>query len=1671
MFKKLLLSAVLIIFISQNVQSQCGYGGNSRQSGTTQSICYNRENSATNVALVNFANVDIRQHVRVNVIQGLTYTFTTSATDYGFIKRLTLYDASGDFIVQGNASANNTGVSLNWTATYTGEVRVQFNDNANCGNSANNTVTITAAYTGGSNSSDSQTAEGTNSWIGHVYDFSNSTVAVPPSDANAFANYLGSFNQANAVTGTTTAFSQSYGGTDNCFAFTAGGTTQSFRTDTFAVRYRMTSTLVGCYMVTIAGDDGVRLYVDGVKVFDAWTQQSSTTYQNVLINLTGNSKLVFDYYEKNGSNVSNFSMRPVDPTVNTIVTTGPITRCSGTTTVLDGSAIAYVGSSTNPSIRFQWQSSTDNTNFTDITGAIAEDYTVPATTPTANTTVYYRRVMSGTNASACSYPSSSIAITTATAAVGGTVTGGTTICSGSTSGLLTLGGYTGNIVRWESSSNSFATITVINNTTPTYTSGPLTVNTQFRAVVQSGLSTCNTVNSNVTTVAVNATSVAGTVSANQSICSGSQPANITLTGNTGNIQWQVSTNNSTFSNIGGNSNTLTSAQMGALTATRYYRAVVTSGVCPSATSATVVVTVNTAVPAAPGAISGITPQCPALTGQVYSIAAVANATSYVWTVPTGWSITSGQGTTSVTVTTGNSSQSGNISVAAVNGCGTSTNQAYFYVNVSNPAPASAPVASAATSAQCEAVVANWSTVTNATGYYLDIATDNAFTNFVSGYNNYNIAYSTGSFFAGGLPGGTLYYRVRAYNSCGVTGNSNTIAFSTTGPVGGTVASAQTICSGTQPATLTLSGNTGTIIRWEKSSNAAFTSPVTINNTASTLTGATIGNLTSSTYFRAVVQIQSGSFCTAFSSAVLITVGDSGGTVAPSQTICSGTQPATLTLSSYSGTIVRWEMANNPGFSSPTTIANTTATLTGAAIGNLTATTYFRAVVQSGSCPAAFSNAASITVQPNTSVGAASSTPNVCAGTPMTTITHTTAGATGIGAPSGLPAGVTASWATNTITITGTPTVGGSYNYSIPLIGSCGPTVFATGTINVSGAAPLATAATSPNCNGFTANWSSVVNATSYVLTIAEDNAFTIPVSGYNNLNVGNVTTYVATGLTALKTYYYRVVAVSGCGNSAASNVISIEVKALLSTTWNGTSWDNSAPKNPNVNIIFNGNYNSSGDLSGCSCQVNSGTVNILNGDIVKLVNALKVSAGTLIFKDKSTLVQTTDVQNTGNIVYERNTLINRFDYTYYGSPVTGQTMVGFSPETLGDKFLTFDGANSKWFYENNANVMLPGKGYVIRGPQSFHDTNRSLFVARFTGIPNNGPVTGESVIAAKSYVVGNPYPSAIKITDFLAANPFLEGTVRFWTHNTNISPSGSLYVYTSTDYASCNATGGTAAQSGGVAPNGYIAAGQAIMVKVRAGESPSQIVFNNGMRKADTGNNSQFFKTGKNNTEAKVWLNFSNPSGVFKQALIGYVDGASNSYEDKYDGTTSNANTVADFYSLSDNKSLAIQGRAYPLASNDVVPLGYKSTIDGSFTIAIDHTEGDLDSQNVYLEDKVLNVVHDLKESAYTFTTAKGTFKERFALKYTNKTLGTGDFEADQTGVVVSVKDQVIKVSSASENIKTVYVYDLSGKLLYEKTKVNDLSLSIERLPSSNQMLLVKVVLDNDFETTKKIVF
>lgn len=172
------------------------------------------------------------------------------------------------------------------------------------------------------------------------------------------------------------------------------------------------------------------------------------------------------------------------------------------------------------------------------------------------------------------------------------------------------------------------------------------------------------------------------------------------------------------------------------------------------------------------------------------------------------------------------------------------------------------------------------------------------------------------------------------------------------------------------------------------------------------------------------------------------------TLGANPAVCTGTASSSISYSATTGSPdqFRIDWASGPADVPLTSLSPGSIPINGipAGVGTYNGDVYVR---NSTTGCESLANAISVTVNPNNTVGAASSTPTLCINTPLTNITHTTTGATGIGAPSNLPAGVSASWAANVITISGTPTASGTFNYSIPLTGGCG-SFNATGTITV-----------------------------------------------------------------------------------------------------------------------------------------------------------------------------------------------------------------------------------------------------------------------------------------------------------------------------------------------------------------------------------------------------------------------------------------------------------------------------------------------------------------------------------------------------------------------------------------------------------------------------------------------
>lgn len=197
--------------------------------------------------------------------------------------------------------------------------------------------------------------------------------------------------------------------------------------------------------------------------------------------------------------------------------------------------------------------------------------------------------------------------------------------------------------------------------------------------------------------------------------------------------------------------------------------------------------------------------------------------------------------------------------------------------------------------------------------------------------------------------------------------------------------------------------------------------------------------------------------------------------------------------------------------------------------------------------------------------------------------------------------------------------------------------------------------------------------------------------------------------------------------------------------------------------------------------------------------------------------------------------------------------------------------------------------------------------------------------------------------------------------------------------------------------------------------------------------------------------------------VLGYVDDATNNKDRMYDAITTTNNKI---YSIIDTEPFIIQGRSLPFKKNDQVKIGVNITTTGEYKIAISEVDGLFNTQDIYIEDKLLNITHDLKLSPYTFTSNIVIFNDRFIIKY--KTNNGNHYGNKIKSNNISLYNQNNNFNLDSDKIiKNVRVYDITGKLLYDNNfNSNNVSFNLE---CSKQILLVKIKTDDDEIITKKI--
>ncbi len=571
--------------------------------------------------------------------------------------------------------------------------------------------------------------------------------------------------------------------------------------------------------------------------------------------------------------------------------------------------------------------------------------------------------------------------------------------------------------------------------------------------------------------------------------------------------------------------------------------------------------------------------------------------------------------------------------------------------------------------------------------------------------------------------------------------------------------------------------------------------------------------------------------------------------------------------------------------------------------------------------------------------------------------------------------------------------------------------------------------------------------------------------------------------------------------------IKIEGQIPQSTTWNGSSWSAGIPTS-SIKAIFDGNYTSSsngGNVEACSCLINSGKkVTISNNDYLESQSELTIN-GELNIDNNGSLIQVNDeANNIGNIALTRQVSIKKYDYVYWSSPVS-EFNIGSISTTTPYKIYKWDpiianpnGGFGNWIWSPTDNMDL-GKGFIARAPITFDQFIPSTFIAIFNNAkPNNGIITtpisrgntttsttGANGIPITNLddnwnLIGNPYPSSIKALDFLNANTNIEGAIRIWTHGTQPStliPNpfySSFYSnYSANDYITYNGTGTVSGPTGFL---GNIAAGQGFFISMNDGTASTDLVtFNNTLRSKTYGN-SQFYKASQvpqvanSDEKNRIWLDLVDSNNQSSRTLIGYVSGAT-VYKDRMFDAYTRIGSQNSIFTIVDDVNVIIQGRPVPFDDADTVTIGLV-TAAGNYSIAIATVDGlfENQSQPIYLEDKLLNVFHDLRVAPYSFSSTTGIFKNRFVLRYTLNTLANSSYNETQNNVLIATNNNQINIKSTIDSISSVYVYDILGREISSKKGLKQNQVILSDVSNRYQTLLVKIILENGTIITKKII-
>ena len=430
----------------------------------------------------------------------------------------------------------------------------------------------------------------------------------------------------------------------------------------------------------------------------------------------------------------------------------------------------------------------------------------------------------------------------------------------------------------------------------------------------------------------------------------------------------------------------------------------------------------------------------------------------------------------------------------------------------------------------------------------------------------------------------------------------------------------------------------------------------------------------------------------------------------------------------------------------------------------------------------------------------------------------------------------------------------------------------------------------------------------------------------------------------------------------------------------------------------------------------------------------------------------------------------------------------------------------QWQYKANTGLIGVAEGFTMKGTGGVYSVEK-LQNYVFTGKPNSGTISLFLAIY-QTYLVGNPYPSALDANEFIKDNikdcfdcrgsqNSFGGALYFWDHF-GLSNSHILAEYEG-GYATYTLTGGVPGindssltlndgTSGVKTPGRYIPVGQGFFIDgdldlevsgagVTTTVGGGTITFKNSQRifVRETGSpvNSIFMKKNsaksslsedqgtENDFRLKIRLGFDSTVGAHRQLLLGADSNTTNKFDLGYDAQMFDTNDNDMYWELGDIQ-LVIQS-VQNFNDDQIIPFGLSVANEGKSIIKIDALENIPNTLEIYLHDNVTGIYHDIKNNDYPISLPIGEYNNRFSLQFVNKLYNVGKTALDDGIYVYYTNNNEmlnIKNNFIDTTVDKVYLFNVLGQNLanwdIDDIKQNNIQIPIKNVSTGVYIVKLK---------------